>query len=448
MLHLRARLLIAMGLGAPLAGCPPAHEPTGTTVASDPVDASIPTASSSSNSIADPVDASVAPEAAALALVDAMVDASIVIQKKPKPLPQLPTTAFDVDYPMKTPPPHCKTGLATCVPQAWAIEKHGSAGDKKCPARIEVTCRCPPGIGGCMGGVDGISDAWACGAELLPSVTTVQRGAGKKDVCCYERERHCLPPGAGRLLRIDDEVIVARAAPRGDWLGDEAFDIPLPDDATRRTLAAHYRALAAAEHASIASFARTSLALLMHGAPPDLVADTHRAALDEIAHAKHAYAWAAAFGGAATGPAALSKLTEGTNDLDTLVALAVSTLRDACIPETIGAVLARECANATSPRSIRTTLTCIADDEARHAELAFRTLAWAVRSGGPETVRAVREALERSNLAFDAISEDAIPSYGVLGARTERDLAKTVFDEVVRPCVLALLSEPQGQGTA
>ena len=54
----------------------------------------------------------------------------------------------------------------------------------------------------------------------------------------------------------------------------------------RGALAARWRDNGLAEHASVASFSRHSLQLMALAAPADLVEATHRAAIDEISHAK------------------------------------------------------------------------------------------------------------------------------------------------------------------
>lgn len=60
--------------------------------------------------------------------------------------------------------------------------------------------------------------------------------------------------------------------------------------AERSALASRWLDSALLEHASIASFARFSLHLLAVGAPPELLERTQRAALDEIEHARLAFA--------------------------------------------------------------------------------------------------------------------------------------------------------------
>ena len=77
---------------------------------------------------------------------------------------------------------------------------------------------------------------------------------------------------------------------REDWLwaGEPAV---MADEGTQRALASAWLADALLEHASIASFAQTTLKLLALGAPSDLIADSQRAALDEVEHAKIVSAW-------------------------------------------------------------------------------------------------------------------------------------------------------------
>jgi hypothetical protein len=56
------------------------------------------------------------------------------------------------------------------------------------------------------------------------------------------------------------------------------------------------------EHASIASFAKFSLQLVMVAAPSALLADAHAAAVDEIHHARVAFALASRLLGRPLGP--------------------------------------------------------------------------------------------------------------------------------------------------
>src|SRR5262249_9106811 len=134
------------------------------------------------------------------------------------------------------------------------------------------------------------------------AATTAQERKKNPAACCYEWVRLC--PG-GRPLRGAEGDIVAEATGRSDWLaaiGD--IDVARGLSAADRASAAVYFAREAAfEHASIAAFSRVALGLLGLGAPAELVAETHAAALDEVEHARVAFALSSAFGGEARGPA-------------------------------------------------------------------------------------------------------------------------------------------------
>src|SRR4051812_7172938 len=54
--------------------------------------------------------------------------------------------------------------------------------------------------------------------------------------------------------------------------------------------------------ARIASFARLTLELLEHAAPPELVFESQRASLDEIEHARLCFGLAERYSGSARGP--------------------------------------------------------------------------------------------------------------------------------------------------
>ena len=78
----------------------------------------------------------------------------------------------------------------------------------------------------------------------------------------------------------------------------------LPSD-VRRSAAEHWSRVAQLEHASIASFARFSLDLLVVAAPPSLIEAAHRAGLDELRHARLTFGIASSYAGAALGPGPL-----------------------------------------------------------------------------------------------------------------------------------------------
>ncbi len=241
--------------------------------------------------------------------------------------------------------------------------------------------------------------------------------------CCYTWVIPC--PGGRAFRDATGTISVARTMGRGDWtaaLGAlETAD--LATDA-RAVLAERWTREAAFEHASIASFAQLTLDLLALSAPPELLVETQRAALDEIGHAQIAFALATAYGGTPVGPAGLAALPGASRSLP---AIARTTFVDGCIGESIASVALAEESRATVDPVLRDALATMAEDEERHAELAWRIVAWALRSGDPEVGRALAAA------QADVIAE--------LVALPGNALRKTVLREIVLPCSSALLAD-------
>lgn len=188
---------------------------------------------------------------------------------------------------------------------------------------------------------------------------------------------HCDGPSlvCGRPLTLADGPRVAPDATRGDWrdaLTPAAVPAPL-----RRRLAAHWAAVGAMEHASIGSFARATLQLLALGAPAELIADTQRAAADEVEHARLAYGLASAYAGEPVGPGPL-RLDDLAVEADPVVIVRALVI-EGCVGETLGVVEALAGAGA---RDATVAAVCrrIAADELRHAALAWRTLRWLLES--------------------------------------------------------------------
>ena len=188
-------------------------------------------------------------------------------------------------------------------------------------------------------------------------------------------------------LQVNGRALTARQVGARDWLSASAAARPdALSHPERAALAAAWTADGLFEHASVASFAQLSLALMGAGAPSALIEAAHRAALDEIEHARACFALASAYGGAAVGPSALA-LPSTLTLVRELGALAEAAAREGCIGETVAAGLAaQQLAVATDPAVIE-VLSAIAEQEAQHAELSWRIVAWAVRVGG-EPVRA------------------------------------------------------------
>ncbi len=263
------------------------------------------------------------------------------------------------------------------------------------------------------------------------------------NACCYTWVIPC--PGGRAFRDATGTPSVARTIERADWtlaIGSLALADLAPD--ARAALAAHWTQQAAFEHASIASFAQLTLDLLSVGAPPDLLEATQRATLDEIEHARITFALATTYGGAPVGPAALSALPGASR---TLASIARSTFIDACVGESVASAALAERSRRASDPVLRDLLAKMAEDEERHAELAWRIVAWALSSGDPEVARALAEAQDEVTAELVSLTRGVDEAPSARSAPSTRsvvdasgELRATVLREVVLPCTVALLS--------
>jgi len=266
---------------------------------------------------------------------------------------------------------------------------------------------------------------------------TAKRRASSADTCCYSFAQ--LNPG-GRPLLDGGDAIVAETRAGASWSPRTArVGEGLPALARER-LAAEWLEDARKEHASVASFARTTLELLAVGAPASLVRDAQRAGLDEVRHAERCFELASAYGGAPVEPGPLRALAPRPADLEQL---AVDTFVEGCVGETLSAVAALRAARQ-APASVAPVWAMLGADETRHADLAWRTVAWIVLQRPSLAARLVAVAAEIERQI------DAIPpppeSDALEGRLSPRELASVQADawrQVIRP-TLALIVGDRG----
>ncbi len=266
------------------------------------------------------------------------------------------------------------------------------------------------------------------------------------DLCCYT---FCENGCCGRAFVVDGQQRLAEVTTRYDW-----FDLPIGehlalDPTTRTALTDAWREDARMEHASVASFARFTLELLALGAPPDLVADAQRAALDEVDHAKLCFAQASRFAQRALGPAQLD--VGGATGSRSLPEVAAAALVEGAIGETLAAMLAREQLLGATDRPVQDALLRIAIDEENHAELAWRFVHWALTQGGEPVrqaiARAAAGALENPPTAVvpAGVDEKAWHQFGRLTESDANAVVQRATRDVIEPCLAVLLSEPKPQ---
>jgi 1,2-phenylacetyl-CoA epoxidase catalytic subunit len=197
------------------------------------------------------------------------------------------------------------------------------------------------------------------------------------------------------------------------------------------------------EHASIASFAKFALDLTAHGAPPELLLAAHSAAADEVRHARACLSLAAACSGRAAVPSAI-EFPGGRVDLQVdLAAFAADVVREGCIGETLAAIQAAEQLVGTKDVATARVLATIVEDESSHAELAWRTVRWALDQGGDRVRRAVAAAFADADAMAVPSGLDHVVDLTAWGfprsARIQAALERAVAD-VIRPAAEALLN--------
>jgi hypothetical protein len=380
----RARILMAMGL--PVLACgddsPPPKSATVELVAPSATTTAIPSATATASAtIAEPTPTVVETTPQPTATVTAPPVA--------RGLSNVPN--FSTEYPHQN-NRGCSTAYAHCY-LLGDLKKTASVTGASCPSQEDVP-------DACGGGTPCRDPSARTTGALLPGVSRTATAQKHASACCYEIPDTCCA-ACGRALRDGDRACVTPSMARSDWT---SATFGRARDAER---AARFSSMAAAEHASIASFARTSLELLALGAPPDLIADTHRAALDEIEHARIAYALAAEASSETLGPAPLAMPSHAPPTFASMVA---STFLDACVGESLGVAQIRELAAREIDARTRARLERIAEDEERHVVLAFRTLAWAVRAGGASAALVCAiDDLDAASRAHPAVRDVVLP---------------------------------------
>ena len=283
---------------------------------------------------------------------------------------------------------------------------------------------------------------------ISPCATLISVVSGpviEMGLCCYDVEVMPFPCYVGRTFFLDDGVVKASLRKGRSWRqGALPVTAGMPAR-TRRALAEAWARDGLFEHASVASFSRFTMQLLALGAPADLVRDTQLANVDEVKHAELCLGLASAYFGEPVEPTGLPFPGPIVIEAD-LAAIAAESAMEACIGETVATVQAMEAlADATDP-AVREVLRATVDDEARHAELGWRFLAWAIDTGGEATRRAVIRSFSSfcppSPTVEDLAGVDLAiyAAHGRQVASVGRAIAARVLRDIVQPAVCALLA--------
>lgn len=265
-------------------------------------------------------------------------------------------------------------------------------------------------------------------------------------VCSSSSPHRCQPGAAcGRPFLVDG---CARRAPEiasAGWLDHElaATRPGALDAATSRAVADHWLEAAAMEHASVAAFARFSLELMALGAPASLVESATLAMAEETRHARACYSLAARYSGRPRGPGALD--VGGALGSVSLPAVVERAVLEGCIAETVAALEASWAFDAATDPVVRTTLTRIAEDEARHAALAFEFVRWAAERDARVlgiVGSLITEAANQGepDRAADTCTKEALVAHGVLDSQARAEARHAAVQDIL-PALWRALSE-------
>lgn len=280
------------------------------------------------------------------------------------------------------------------------------------------------------------------GSDALPE--PVFQGAGGQTVPAAGT---CAAPG--RPFLVGAEQRTAPLMERSDWALPEIEPRLVGlDDEGRVRLADAWAQMARMEHASIAAFARFLLQLLNAGAPAELVEAAASALADETRHARLCFAAASHYAGGPIGPGVLD--VSGSLDEPGLANALLTALREGCVDETVAAIEAAEAAAHAEDPVIRAMLERISTDETRHAELAWRFAAWALRRVDPALGRRMLQdvfepAARRGRLANapqPTAADREWLALGVLPPTLRPSIRQRALDRVILPCASALLGRP------
>lgn len=251
---------------------------------------------------------------------------------------------------------------------------------------------------------------YPCGVPELPP------GAQSVTLTTSQCDRLCAPAftmgrnggtgcSAGRSAQGAESVVVNCATCA---IGRRTQGFTAREGATGDAIGRYFAAAAQLEAASVVAFRTLADELRAHGAPSHLIDHATRSAAEERRHARITRHIAQAHGSDAP-PVSLTPRAPRT-----LAEVALENAVEGCVRETFGALVAHWQRERAEDVSVREAMAVIAEDETRHAALAWSVHAWLA----PRLDDATREAVRVARAcAVDALA---------------RELAAEVPDALVR----------------
>jgi hypothetical protein len=295
--------------------------------------------------------------------------------------------------------------------------------------RVTLTCGPDPEATDCCYKVQVQGDL-SCGVEGRPLCVGT------------ERTPRVATLRTGAAWRADTQVFAGLRRPQDPALIERLRD--------RWLTSARY------EHASVAAFARVGLQLLRLGAPAELLRATQQAMVDEVRHAQLCFGLAAAYGGAPPCEAGPLRIDGCVSTRMQLEAALHEAILEGALGEGTAALEALEGARACVDPVVRGVLSRIAEDEQRHALLAYQTVKWALDAEPRRAREVVRECLRvgqrcapKPAVELDAVDDDdAARGYGLISSNRRAWLRHEVWHEVVAPILTAMLQGPSTRAHA
>lgn len=345
----------------------------------------------------------------------------------------------------------CGDPVGTCRPATCTVDAECGAGFL-CSDFIAN-----PGCGGQVFGCQRAKDACAAQSDCPEGYYCVR---GDYPTLTSEAPSYCAPPQCviGRPFLVAGDERLASPLARSDWYTANGVGPVAPSPSSesaasrelREAIGAGWLEQALMEHASVAAFARFSLQLLALGAPAELCSQAAQAMGDEIEHARACFLLARRHSDSDVGPGPLDM----TNALEAteLETIMLGTIAEGCIGETVAAIEAAEALEHCRDDAARAVLARIAEDETRHAELAWRFVAWALEVG-PASLR------ERARAAFAEAAPDRAASasptsrdlqlaeHGLIAPSLRAELRRRVLHDVIAPCAHALIDGRQASSS-
>jgi len=303
--------------------------------------------------------------------------------------------------------------------------------DAECPGAYCATYDATAGCGGVSFACSTPQDACHSSADCASGYC----------ILAADGHRACASPSCaiGRPFIVRGNDRLAPTQKRRDWAvhSHGVFEhVEQPEQ--RKRLANYYRQVALMEHASVAAFARLSLQLMALGAPPELIQASIHAQADEVEHARFAFGLTSELSADSVGPGGLT--IEGALDDLSVEQIAFTAVIEGCVGEAVAAAEASELCARADNQELKSLLDRIARDELRHAQLAYRVVAWLLKEGGEAVQRAVagafRVAQDRPAAPRDALLAD-VP-FGALDQELADEVRKQTWTKIIAPAAASL----------